>query len=357
MNVIELPRLKDLNLSGIPKFKSLCNPTSVSNYDTVIQPLFNKKVKFSSIEKMFFSRMDNLIEIWPGELGAKLREMSIYKCHGLLNIFQANSVKFMQDLELLEVKFSSIEKLFFSQMDNLIEIWPGELGAKLREMSIYKCHGLLNIFQANSVKFMQDLELLEVKECRSVKVAFDLGGLIVRELIVREGHPAVALFSLTNVKLIHLPKLSHVWMNNSARIQGFNHLRSLRGKGCGKLRNLFSSSLAKLFVKLQELEITECVVMEAVIAKEQRVDDEVTPSTIIFPQLTSLKLNALPNLMSFCPQDYTFEGSFLKNLQVINCPKMEALPSVFQHIQELQRSNDGFHEDVQKTEKAPRKVH
>lgn len=184
-----------------------------------------------------------------------------------------------------------------------------------------------------------------------MKVAFDLGG-----LIVREGHPAVALFSLTNVKVIHLPKLSHVWMNNSARIQGFNHLRSLRVKGCGKLRNLFSSSLAKPFVKLQELEITECVVMEAVIANEQRVDDEVTPSTIIFPQLTSLKLNALPNLMSFCPQGYTFEGSFLKNLRVINCPKMEALPSVFQHIQELQRSNDGFHEDVQKTDKAPRKI-
>ncbi|KAF5960497.1 hypothetical protein HYC85_001706 [Camellia sinensis] len=55
--------------------------------------------------------------------------------------------------------------MFFSRMDNLIEIWPGELGAKLREMSIYKCHGLLNIFPANSVKFMQDLELLEVKEC------------------------------------------------------------------------------------------------------------------------------------------------------------------------------------------------
>ncbi|KAL7197732.1 hypothetical protein ACSBR2_020287 [Camellia fascicularis] len=180
MNVIELSQLKDLNLSDIPKLKSLCNPTLVSNY-TAIQPLFDNKVKFSSIEK-----------------------------------------------------------LFFSQMDDLIEIWPGELGAKLREMSIYKCHGLLNIFPASSIKFTQDLELLEVKECQSVKVAFDLGG-----LIVREGHPAVALFSLTNVKLIHLPKLSHVWMNNSERIQGFNHLRSLRVKGCGKLRNLFSSSLAK----------------------------------------------------------------------------------------------------------------
>lgn len=103
MNVIELPQLKDLNLSDIPKLKSLCNPTSLSNY-TAIQPLFDNKVKFSSIEKLFFSQMDNLIEIWPGELGAKLREMSIYKCHGLLNIFPANLIKFMQDHELLEVK-------------------------------------------------------------------------------------------------------------------------------------------------------------------------------------------------------------------------------------------------------------
>ncbi|KAI7991866.1 Disease resistance protein [Camellia lanceoleosa] len=158
--------------------------------------------------------------------------------------------------------------------NGLCDLVDGEGFECLTELSLNDCGDLE--FLINSTDH-RDLELLEVKECRSVKVAFDLG-----ELIVREGHPAVALFSLTNVKLIHLPKLSHVLMNNSARIQGFNHLRSLRVKGCGKLRNLFSSSLAKLFVKLQELEITECVVMEAVIAMEQRVDDEVTPSTIIF---------------------------------------------------------------------------
>ncbi|GMP62374.1 hypothetical protein CsSME_00024497 [Camellia sinensis var. sinensis] len=220
-------------------------------------------------------------------------------------------------------------------MDNLIEIWPDELQAKLREMRVKLCHGFSNIlFPSNLIKGMQSLELLEVKRCRSVKVLFDLEG-----LITREGHPDTLLHSLTNVNLRHLPKLTHVWKDNLPGIQGLQNLTSLIIKGCGSLRYIFSASLAKLLGKLQEIEVIECGVMEVIIDKEPKVGYDVTTNICIFPQLRTLKLCDLPNLRSLCLQSCTCEGTLLKVMKVINCPNLKALPSAFQCLQELRRSN------------------
>ncbi|GMP86374.1 hypothetical protein CsSME_00039171 [Camellia sinensis var. sinensis] len=219
-------------------------------------------------------------------------------------------------------------------MENLMEIWPGQLQGKLRTIKVDNCHGLSNIlFLSNSIKGMQNLELLEVRDCRSIGVAFDLEGL------VWEGILDMPLPSLKKVKLSCLPKLTHVWKDNSARIQGFQNLISLIVNDCGSLRNLFSYSLAKLLVKLQEIEVTECGMMESIIGSEPNADDAVITNMIMFPQLSSLKLSDLPNLRSFCSEACTFEGSLLKTIQVINCPKVKILQSTFQHKLDQQRAD------------------
>ncbi|CAL5398266.1 unnamed protein product [Camellia sinensis] len=278
MNAIELPKLEYLDLEEIPKLNSLC-PSSASASASAfayIQSLFYNKVKLTSLEKLSVTAMDNLIEIWPDELQAKLREIRVQLCHGFLNI----------------------------------------------------------LFPSNLIKGMQSLELLEVKQCRSVKVLFDLEG-----LITREGHPDTLLHSLTNINLRHLPKLTHVWKDNLLGIQGLQNLTSLLIKGCGSLRYIFSVSLAKLLGKLQEIEVIECGVMEAIIDEEPEVGYDVTTNICIFPQLRSLKLCDLPNLRSLCLQASTFEGTLLKIVKVINCPNLKELPSAFQCLQELRRSN------------------
>ncbi|GMP86351.1 hypothetical protein CsSME_00039154 [Camellia sinensis var. sinensis] len=279
MNAIELPQLEDLFLREIPKLGSLCLASAVeSNYDAYIQPLFDNKVNLTSLERLYVDAMDNLIEIWPGELEAKLR---------------------------------------------------------LRRMIVHKCHWLLNIlFPSNLMKAMQSLEILVVQDCQSVEVAFGIEG-----LIVREDHQDILFPSLIDVRLRHLPKLIHVWKDNLSGIQGFENLTSLNIKGCGSLRYVFSSSISKLLVKLQEIEVTECRVMEVIIDEEPKIDDEVATNILIFPQLNTLKLRDLPNLRSFCLQAYMFERSLLKTVEVINCPNMKALPSAFKHMQEPQTSN------------------
>ncbi|THF99838.1 hypothetical protein TEA_013414 [Camellia sinensis var. sinensis] len=276
MNAIELPQLSYLVLRDIPKLKRLWPASdSESDCDPIIQPLFSNKVKLTTIEELTISGMVNLMEIWPGELQAKLREMTVERCHGLSNI----------------------------------------------------------LFPSNSIKGIQNLELLKVVNCRSIGVAFDLEGL------VWEGILDMALPSLKKVKLSCLPKLAHVWKDNSTGIQGFQNLRSLIVIECDSLRNLFSYSLAKLLVKLQEIEVTECGMMESIIGNEPNADDAVITNIIMFPQLSSLKLSDLPNLRSFCSQTCAFDGSLLKTIKVINCPKMKVLPSAFQRKLEQQKAD------------------
>ncbi|KAL7161699.1 hypothetical protein ACSBR2_042218 [Camellia fascicularis] len=276
MNAIELPQLSYLQLSNMPKLNCLCPASdSESNCDPIIQPLVNNKVKLATIENLLIHEMENLREIWPGELQAKLREMTVRKCHWLSNI----------------------------------------------------------LFPSNSIKGMQNFELLIVEDCRSIEVAFDLEGL------VWEGISNMAFPLLKRVELRSLPKLTHVWKDNSQGIQGFQNLRSLIVSQCDSLRNLFSYSLAKLLVKLQEIEVTECGMMELIIANEPNADIAVIPNIIMFPQLSSLKLSDLPNLRSFCSRTCTFEGSLLKTIKVINCPKMKILPSAFQRKLEQQKAH------------------
>ncbi|KAI7989361.1 Disease resistance protein RPS2 [Camellia lanceoleosa] len=234
-----------------------------------------------------------------------------------------------------QVKLTTIEKLEIFQMENLIEIWPGKLQAKLREMTVAKCHELSSIlFPSNSIKGMQNLEVLEVKNCRSIAVAFDLEG-----LVWEDGISDMALPSLKKVELSCLRKLTHVWKDNSPGIQGFQNLRSLVVNKCDCLRNLFSYSLAKLLVKLQNIEVTECGMMESIIGNEPNADDAVITNMIMLPQLSGLKLSDLPNLRSFCSEACTFEGSLLKTIKVINCPKMKILPSAFQRKLEQQKAD------------------
>ncbi|KAL7194723.1 hypothetical protein ACSBR1_035042 [Camellia fascicularis] len=277
MNAIELPQLSSLSLLNMPKLKRLCPASdSESNCDPIIQPLFNDKDKLATIEELTICGMENLMEIWPGELEAKLREMTVECCHGLSNI----------------------------------------------------------LFPSNSIKGMQNFEVLEVKDCRSIGVAFDLEG-----LVWEDGISDMALPSLIKVELSHLRKLTHIWKDNSPGIQGFQNLRSLIVNDCDNLRNLFSYSLTKLLVKLQEIEVTECGMMESIIGNEPNADDAVITNMIMFPQLSSLKLSDLPNLSSFCIEACTFEGSLLKTIEVINCPKMKILPSVFQRKLDQQKAD------------------
>ncbi|KAF7144934.1 hypothetical protein RHSIM_Rhsim04G0090800 [Rhododendron simsii] len=275
MNAIRMPQLKLLELRFISKLNCLC-PASRSNNDTTIQPLFNNKDALTSIEELRLNHVEDLREIWPGDLQAKLREIEVYGCDKLSNI----------------------------------------------------------LFPSNLIECMEKLELLTVYNCGSVEVAiFDLGELNIGG--EGNGNIAIAIFPcLASLTLGELPRLRHVWANYPPRIsQGFQNLTSLQVSRCGSLRILVSPFVARLLVNLKNLDIDSCDMMEAIIDwEEEEVDDGIRTNIIIFPQLTSLDLWKLQLLTSFCRQGCAFQGSFLKKVRIRDCPALESLPSAVQRV-------------------------
>ncbi|KAG5552660.1 hypothetical protein RHGRI_010679 [Rhododendron griersonianum] len=255
------------------KLNCLC-PASRSNNDTTIQPLFNNKDALSSIEDLRLGNVEDLREIWPGDLQAKLRVIEVINCDKLSNI----------------------------------------------------------LFPSNLIECMEKLEQLHVSSCESVEVAFDLGELNIGG--EGNGNIAIPFPFLAFLRISELPKLRHVWANYPPTIsQGFQNLTSLHLFECGSMRILVSPFVAWLLVNLKELHIHRCETMEAIIDwEEEEVDDGIRTNIIIFPQLTSLELLDLQLLTSFCPQGWTFQGLFLKKAQIRDCSALKALPSAVQRI-------------------------
>ncbi|CAL5419953.1 unnamed protein product [Camellia sinensis] len=301
---IVFPKLNDLYLRDLPSFTAICKA-------------------INGIELPQLNRLD----LWW-----------IPKLNSFCNTSDSN-YDTIQPL-VNKVELITLKHLSIVGMDNVIEICSRELQPKVRDIIIMMCRKPSNIlFPSKVIKSMQSLERLKVAWCQSVEVAFDLEG-----IIVREGYPDIVLPSLTKLVLLYLPKLTHVWKNNLLRIPNFQNLTSLIVVGCSSLRYVFSSSQAKLLVKLREIAVAECGVLEAIVNEEPKVDDEVATNIIMFPQLSSLKLYHLPSLKSLCPQAYTIKGSFIEEIKVINCPNMRALPLASQRkVQKVEFFNSAQH--------------
>ncbi|KAG8660989.1 hypothetical protein MANES_02G202959v8 [Manihot esculenta] len=164
-------------------------------------------------------------------------------------------------------------------------------------------------FPSKLIQQLQNLKDLEIEGSDSVEVIFSFEGLI-------NG----VLNSVEVISLVSLPNLKHVWFKIPPEITAFQNLRNLIVQDCDNLINLFSICSAKLVGKLQLIEIRRCKRMEEIIGKE---DEEINMQKIVFPQLRSLTLKDLPNLISFCNTTYALEFPFLETLEFSNWKRME----------------------------------
>ncbi|XP_031254307.1 putative disease resistance protein At4g19050 [Pistacia vera] len=94
----------------------------------------------------------------------------------------------------------------------------------------------------------------------------------------------------------------------------YQNLTHLILSGCGNIKYAFPSSIAKSLHQLQYLRIHNCKVLEEVVSKEGTNKDDKS----VFPHVTSLKLQNLPEFTGFY---HTFEWPMLKELVVKFCGK------------------------------------
>nr|XP_028944155.1 acidic leucine-rich nuclear phosphoprotein 32 family member B-like [Malus domestica] len=128
-------------------------------------------------------------------------------------------------------------------------------------------------------------------------------------------HSIEAFNKLSSLRLDRLPGLTRVWEMGSSQPMltgsSFGNLKSLEVGFCNQLKYLFSSSIVKLLVSIEDIEVHNCEKMEEIVAAEEETDE-----TITLPKVKSIKLESLPKLKYFCGEAYTLKLPSLELLEV-----------------------------------------
>ncbi|KAK2640660.1 hypothetical protein Ddye_028455 [Dipteronia dyeriana] len=104
---------------------------------------------------------------------------------------------------------------------------------------------------------------------------------------------SLSLHSVLNLEMIH---------NHRLRAESFRRLRTIEVKFCHKLKNILSFSTYRALPLLQEVDVSSSDNMEEIFAirREEDINNDEGTDQIEFKYLSSLTLNSLPKLTSFC---------------------------------------------------------
>ncbi|KAF2294862.1 hypothetical protein GH714_024599 [Hevea brasiliensis] len=280
-NLIECPSLKVLRVDNCPHlhaFLSTCTSKNVGTSSGVTQAnatLFDEKVWFPNLEELYIMRMHKLEMIWCDEL--------------LADSFSR--------LKVLQVQYGK----------QLLKIFPSKLLGR----------------------FLQNLELLVVKNCDSVEEVFDL-----RALVRVSEAPVVERSQLRTLDIRDLPNLKQVWNMDPHGILSFYNLRQVYAWNCPKLKSLFPFSIALGLPHLALLNIKGCG-MEEVVAKEESVEAITINPKFVFRGLKALVLWELEELRCFYSEKHSLECTQLKHLCVCRCEKLKTFNLESGEMQEI----------------------
>ena len=166
------------------------------------------------------------------------------------------------------------------------------------------------LFSSNTILWSPNLENLELEEADSLEVVFDLEG-----LKANKDHQRIAVLAqLKTLKVKNLSELTYVWKNVPLGIQGFQKLTTIKVSKCHRLRYLFPTSIAKLLVELQSIEISDYEAIENIV---QRDGEE--------------------EAMDIKP--YSFEWSSIKKIYLWYCPKLKTIGSEIQSPRKSKKIN------------------
>ncbi|GLT60015.1 hypothetical protein SLA2020_328050 [Shorea laevis] len=152
----------------------------------------------------------------------------------------------------------------------------------LRELA-----GVKNLVDELNTEGFPDLKYLYVRNAPEVEH--------ITEGVPFNAFPRLEVLFLQN--LINLEKIFQGRLQDTA----FNNLRIITIKCCDKVKNLFSSSIARQLLHLQEISVTDCSNMEEIVDDEEQGsrNDIVEAAELKFGEvLRSLRLQRLPKLSS-----------------------------------------------------------
>ncbi|KAI8562452.1 hypothetical protein RHMOL_Rhmol03G0038700 [Rhododendron molle] len=276
-------------------FPSPCVPMLRGLQELTVESCDSLEVVFEVVELQNLGRLGHL----PLSMGSfsKLEIISVRDCGKLRCVFPSQIVPKLRELQELTVdSCNSLEVVFeVDELQNLQRLGhvPLSVGSfsKLEKISIRGCSKLLHVVPSQLVPMLRGLQELTVESCDSLEVVFELEG-----LDSNEPNPDI-LSRLKFVKLHYLPNLNCISKRDPVV---FKYIQTLEIWDCNSLRYLFTPTMTKSIPQLRRLQIWRCEMLSRIVAEDNGLGESFMDE-VEFPQLESLELHDLPNLVSFCP--------------------------------------------------------
>ncbi|KAI4356285.1 hypothetical protein L6164_000317 [Bauhinia variegata] len=352
---VVFPNLELMIISDMDKLNTICHsfhllpPTSFGKLRTVETsncPEFIFPSQLQSLEMLRITNCKYLEQISGDTLVAnsillsnpKLMELYVPGCHGLPFLSSSSLAKSLDNLRVLTIKecskmeeiirfeddidplfgktavFPNLKEMIITDMAKMNTIWgwkqqlpPNSFG-RLRKIKIRNCEGFSKGLPLSLLKSLNNLQVLELQSCNSLREVFDLE----KETDVHEDQThCVPKSSLEALLLCSLPNFKQLWNKDPRGIVDFQNLSSIHVLECESVKYLFPVSIAKSPMRLRELKIESCAGLEHIVAGEEGTD---TSISFVFPKVTYMRLWNLPKLKGFYPGRYITEWPSLQNI-------------------------------------------
>ncbi|XP_017982383.1 PREDICTED: disease resistance protein At4g27190 [Theobroma cacao] len=246
MEEMSFPKLNSLKMKGLPKLARFCSA---------------KGVEFPSLKQLQIEYCPKLETFISKCVKKEMRAMK----------GRQEMVLGIQPLFNEKVAFPSLEKLTISHLKSLTMMWNNQLPedsfCKLKTMEVAYCEKLQTIFPFSMVRRFQTLETLVINDAGSLEEVFEVQGLYVEE------NEAEAAVPLKKLYMYNLPKLKHVWSEDPKGTATFQNLNFVYAFGCHSLKYLFPASVARGLQQLEKVEIDASAV-EEIVAKDETPQPE-----------------------------------------------------------------------------------
>ncbi|XP_034679687.1 probable disease resistance protein At4g27220 [Vitis riparia] len=324
------PQLQHMDLAFLPELISFYFTRSSGTQESMT--FFSQQVAFPALESLHVTdSLHKVKALWHNQLPAnsfsKLKVLELFGCDELLNVFPLSVAKVLVQLEDLYISSCKVLEAIVAN-ENEDEATSLFLFPRLTSLTLLALPQLQRFCFGRFTSRWPLLKKLEVLNCDKVEILFQEIGLkseldnkIQQSLFLVE---KVALPGLESLSVLRLDNIRALWPDQLPA-NSFSKLRKLEVSRCNKLLNLFPVFVASALVQLEDLNISESGV-EAIVANEN--EGEAAPP-LLFPNLTSLRLRGLHQLKRFCSGRFSSSWPLLKNLEVLDCDKVEIL---FQQI-------------------------
>ncbi|KAL8230995.1 hypothetical protein R6Q57_000773 [Mikania cordata] len=243
-----------------------------------------------------------------------------------MKAFVASDAHQEENLFSEKVALPNLQTLDLDGLSSMIGIrhtrLPDKSFSKLQVLKVISCDKLIDLGPMNMLPRLQILEELHIINCASLEQLFT-----INSSQTHQNTDSVSLIKLVDLVLENLPNLRRIWWDGSKtpyKTGRFQSLVSIEVISCDLLDFIFPLWVARGVPWLQKLKVESCKSVKTIVEYKGGKSE---PNDMILPQICSIELENLPNLVHFCTRMSVSRWLSLKELRIMYCSKMGSFVS------------------------------